>query len=211
MNSEKQYLRFTKKQILIHWLFAIPFFVLAITGIFMIIPSLSFLTHGGISNIVHRAAAVVFILAAILYPVIERQKFKELIKETFTYDQDDIQWLLKVFHYFLGKTKTMPPSGRINGGEKLHHGAIFITFVTISISGIFLWIGTGVISSGLFLIMIWIHNLSMFLMLCLTVGHIYFTFVYGALPHMISGYTTESYAKKHIKWLREIENNKASF
>ncbi|WP_028308716.1 formate dehydrogenase subunit gamma [Desulfitibacter alkalitolerans] len=208
--KEKMYLRFTKKQIFIHWLFAGSFFVLALTGLIMVIPGLSFLAAGGLSGIIHRAAAVMFILAPIIYFLVERQRFKELIKDSFTYDKDDIDWILKVFDYFLGKTRAMPPSGRINGGEKLHHGAIIVAFVTITISGLFLWFGSAIMNTTIFLVMIWLHNISMFIMLCLTVGHIYFTFVYDALPHMLSGYTTESYAKKHIKWLRKLQRNETN-
>ncbi len=207
MNNEKKYLRFTKKQILIHWLFAGAFFVLAFTGLSIILPGLAWLTAGGVSGILHRVAAVVFVSSVVLYYIIERDRFKQLIKESFSYDKDDIKWILKMFNYFLGKTKEMPPSGRLNGGEKIHHMFIIITFLTISISGMFLWFGNGSIGSTVFLIMIWIHNISMFLMLILTIGHIYFTFVYGALPHMTSGYTTESYAQKHIKWLRELKKS----
>lgn len=208
-SSEKQYLRFNKSQILIHWVFAGSFFVLAATGLILIIPGLSKLAASGASAIAHRVAASVFMLSVVAYYFKEREGLKRLVKESFTYDRDDIIWITKMFYYFFGKTKAMPPSGRLNGGEKLHHALIIITFFTISISGLTIWFGSN-ISSSLFLVMIWVHNISMFLMLCLTVGHIYFTFVYGALPHMITGYTTESYAKKHIKWLRALKEKETN-
>ncbi|KUO49745.1 MAG: hypothetical protein APF76_00415 [Desulfitibacter sp. BRH_c19] len=204
--QEKLYLRFNKTQILIHWVFAGSFFVLAGSGLILIVPGLSALAASGVSAIAHRVAASLFMLSVVAYYIKERNGLKRLVKESFSYDKDDIIWITKMFQYFLGKTKTMPPSGRLNGGEKLHHALIVITFFTISISGLTIWFGSN-ISASLFLMMIWIHNLSMFLMLCLTVGHVYFTFVYGALPHMITGYTTESYAKKHIKWLRALKEN----
>ncbi len=207
--QEKLYLRFNKSQIVIHWFFAGSFFVLAVTGLTLVIPGLAALAASGVSAIAHRVAASIFMLSAVAYYIKERDGLKRLVKESFTYDRDDIIWITKMFYYFFGKTKAMPPSGRLNGGEKLHHALIIITFFTISISGLLLWFG-GNIGATLFLLTIWVHNISMFLMLCLTVGHIYFTFVYGALPHMITGYTTESYAKKHVKWLRALKEKEGN-
>lgn len=203
--QEKLYLRFNKKQILCHWLFAGSFFVLTATGLTLIIPNLTWSIGGnGLGNIVHRVAAVGFMLSVLLYWVLEWDGLKRLVKESFNYEKDDIKWIMMMLNYFLGKTKVMPPSGRLNGGEKLHHALIIITFLSISISGLVLWFGNN-INSTIFLLMIWLHNISMFIMVCLTLGHIYFTFLYGALPHMITGYTTESYATKHEKWLKTLK------
>lgn len=207
MNSgEKTIMRFNKKQIIFHWMFAVSFFVLAITGLFLVIPGLSILASRGLSLLVHKIAAVMFMASVVLYYIFEREGLKRLVKDSFYFDKDDIDWLKKMIFYFLGKTKEMPPSGRLNGGEKLHHLSIVITFFTVSISGLFMWLGSGYLHPNLFLFMIIVHNISMFVMLCLTIGHIYFTFLYGALDHMISGYTTEKYAKKHIKWLNELKS-----
>lgn len=206
--QEKLILRYNLKQIMFHWLFALSFFVLTVTGLFLLIPSLAIYAGGGTSSVVHRGAGVVLMLSVLLYYLFEREGFMHLIKESFSYDKDDIQWLKQIFSYIFGKTKGMPPSGRLNGGEKFHHAMIIITFVAISISGLFLWLGSNM-SAKVFLIMIWVHNIAMFIMVCLTIGHIYFTFLYGALNHMITGYTTEKYAVKHEKWLKALNQENA--
>lgn len=205
MNKEEKYiLRYNKNQIFIHWTFVGSFFVLLITGLFMVIPSMA-VTAGVVSSSIHKIAAVIFVGSVVAYYVIEKKGLKLLIKESFYFDKDDIEWLKKMPFYFFGKSKNMPPSGRWNAGEKLHHIVKAFTFLTVSISGFFMWFGTGILSPNLFVFMVLVHNISMIAMVCFTVGHVYFTFLYGALPHMTTGYTTETYAQKHSKWLKQLK------
>ncbi len=203
--DERLILRFKKPQIYAHWIFAISFFVLTISGLILVIPGMA-VSFGAASGVLHRLAAVTFMGAVVYYYFADREGLTRLIKESFTYDKDDIAWIKKMMGYCFGRTKDMPPSGRLNGGEKLHHAVIIITFLTISFSGIMLWLGSGSMSTTVFLLMIWMHYLSMLAMVCLTIGHIYFTFLYGASQHMITGYTTESYAQKHVKWLDDLKS-----
>jgi formate dehydrogenase subunit gamma len=205
--TEKIIQRFSKEQRLAHWAFAISFFILLGSGLILMLPSLSGLAADGTSRWLHRVGAVVFMLVPLYYYLTAKEGLTALVKDSFTFDQDDRKWLMKFFQYFFGRVKGMPPQGRINAGEKLHHALVIITFFTISISGLVLWVGNGALNQNIFLLMIIIHDVSMFIMLVLTIGHLYFTFVYGALGGMITGYVTETYARlEHAKWLAELEN-----
>lgn len=205
-NNKQTIKKFSGAQRLAHWLFATAFFALLITGLALVIPSLSSLAAGGTSRWIHRIAAVGFMLAPIYYLLADGRGFRELLSDSFTYDADDRQWLAKAFQYYFGKAKGMPPQGRINAGEKIHHALIIITFFLVSISGLVLWLGTGSISAATFSLMIIIHFIAMMIMTILTVGHIYFTFVYDALGSMISGEVSKEYAEmKHPKWLEQLQ------
>ena len=61
------------------------------------------------------------------------------MRDSFTYDQDDVRWLLHAPAYFIGHAEKMPPQGRINAGEKVHHALVIVSLVAIAISGYVLW------------------------------------------------------------------------
>jgi formate dehydrogenase subunit gamma len=110
--------------------------------------------------------------------------------------------------YFLGRTKGLPPQGRINAGQKLHHVATFLMFVTIGASGFVLMFGKGQLGPDGLGIAAMIHDLSMLGLTVLMIGHLYFTLVYDALSSMLTGFVTEEYAKmEHPKWLEELPEN----
>jgi len=198
--------RFSQAQRIAHWVFTVAFFLLTITGLFLIIPALSGLAANGMSRLVHRIAAVIFLLIPVYYAVVDGRGLKQLIRDSFTYGKDDLRWLAAFPRYVLGFAKNMPPQGRINAGEKLHHALIIVLYFVISLSGLLLWAGKASLSASLFTWVLIAHDVAMFAMVLLTLGHIYFVFVYGALGGMVTGYVTRAYARlEHAKWLAEVE------
>jgi len=200
--------RYLPTQRLIHWIGVPTFLVLLISGIVLIASPLAPLAAGGTTRLVHRIAVLPFMLLPILYFVLNRKQAIDLLKESFTYTRDDIEWFKHMPAYFLGRTKGLPPQGRINAGEKIHHAATFMMFNFVAASGFVLWFGKGQLGADVLAITAMIHDLSMLGLTVLMVGHLYFTFVYDALSGMLQGYVTEEYAKmEHPKWLEELPEN----
>lgn len=198
-------LRYRSGQRFVHWVHAVAFFVLLITGMALVWPPLSFLAAGGLSRLLHRVAAVVFLLTPVLYALLDFRGLRDLIWDSFTYTREDLEWLKGFPGYFLGRTSHLPPQGRINAGQKIHHALTILSYFTISASGLILWLGKGSLGPTGLLIATMTHDLSMAIMAVLTVGHIYFTFVYDALPAMTTGYVTEEYARmEHPLWLASL-------
>lgn len=198
--------RFSREQRIAHWVFTAAFFALTITGLFLVIPALGGLAAGGISRLVHRIAAVLFLLVPLYYAVADGRGLTRLIRDSFTYDKDDLRWLARFPRYVLGRAKEMPPQGRINAGEKIHHALIIVLYFVISLSGLLLWVGKELLSVSLFTWALIAHDLAMFAMLLLTLGHLYFVGVYGALGGMVTGYVTRAYARlEHAKWLADLD------
>jgi formate dehydrogenase subunit gamma len=107
--------------------------------------------------------------------------------------------------YAFGRAHGMPPQGRINAGQKLHHAGTFVCFVTVALSGLLLWFAKSYLGGSGVALAAMIHDLSMLLLTVLLIGHVYFTFVYGALPGMVTGYVSEDYARmEHAKWLESL-------
>jgi len=203
-------LRYRPAQRYIHLLVAVTFVALFLTGLPLIFEPLVFLAAGGYSRILHRVAAVGFMAVPILYFVFDREGMKELIKESFTYDKDDLRWLGHMGRYFLGNAADMPPQGRLNAGQKLHHAAVILLGASVVFSGVFAWISAGTMSDTLLSWTMLVHNVSMLGLVLLLIGHIYFTVVYKALTSMHTGYVPTVDAKiEHAKWVAEVEEAEA--
>ena len=210
MASESSVLvqRYLPTQRLVHWIGVLAFLTLLFSGVILIASPLAPLAAGGITRTIHRIAVVPFMLLPILYVVLNPKPAMELLKESFTYTRDDIAWFKHMPAYFLGHTKGLPPQGRINAGQKLHHAATFIMFNSVAWSGFVLWFGKGQLGYDGLALAAMIHDLSMLGLTVLMIGHLYFTLVYDALSGMLRGYVTKEYAEmEHPKWVSELPEN----
>ena len=205
---EREVLRYRIEQRWVHALLATSFIILLFTGLALLTGWLSPLAAGGTSRLIHRIAAVGYMAVPVFYLIVDREGALELLKDSFTYDRDDWEWLKHVGRYALGRAEGMPPAGRLNAGQKLHHAGIIIISVTIVASGLVLWgLKSNLGETGL----AWaagVHDLSMLALTLLLVGHLYFTYVYKAISGMTTGYVPELEARlEHPKWVEELEED----
>ncbi len=182
--SDETILRYNRVQRLGHWLNALAFLALLLTGLFLFVWPLSSLASVP-SRMIHRVAAVALLLGPIFYFLADRRDFLRLLKASFTYTRDDLVWFAKSPFYFLGLAKGLPPQGKINAGQRLHHALTIIFYNLVAWSGILMWEGAGHLPGQVFLSALIVHDISMTVLTVLMVGHVYFTFVYGALDGMI--------------------------
>ena len=200
--------RYVPTQRLVHWIGVATFVALLFSGIALLVPPLAFFAYGGASRLIHRIAVVPFILLPILYVVLNPKQAKELLIESFTFTRDDLEWFKHMPAYFFGRTKGLPPQGRINAGQKLHHATTFLMFIVVAASGFVLLFGKGQLGADGLAVAAMVHDLSMLGLTVMMIGHLYFTFVYDALSSMLTGFVTEEYAKmEHPKLLEELPEN----
>lgn len=207
MSSESPRLvqRYLPAQRLIHWIGGVSFLTLLFSGIALLFPPLSFLAAGGLSRLVHRIAVIPFVVLPIVYAILLPKQTKELLTESLTYTREDWEWLKCMPAYLVGRTRGLPPQGRLNAGQKLHHAGTFLMFVTVSVSGFILWFGKGQLGPNGLALAAMGHDLSMLGLSVLMIGHVYFTFLYDALSAMRTGLVTEQYARmEHLKWLETL-------
>lgn len=203
--AERRILRYSPPERLVHWVGASSVLLLLLTGLFLLWAPLGALAAGGYSRLLHRLGALLFLAAPALYAALNRAHLRRLLSEPFRFDADDLRWLRQAPGYFLGRAKGMPPQGRINAGQKLHHAGTFIAFVVVTLSGFALWFGKAGLGADGIAVAAMLHDLSMLAVTVLMIGHVYFTLVYGALPAMTTGYVSEEYARlEHAKWLEEL-------
>ena len=204
---EGQILRYRTRQRIVHAIMATSFLVLLVTGLALVWSPLAFLAAGGWSRYLHRIAAVGFISVPILYILLDRPGAKEVLVESFQYDKDDVAWFTKMYRYALGRTSDMPPQGRLNAGQKLHHGAVIIFSAVIVVSGLVLWFLKASLSPTMLAWTAMVHDLAMLALTLLLVGHVFFTYVYKAWSSMATGYVPEDEMRlEHGKWVEELQN-----
>lgn len=205
-DQERKVLRYRRNQRLVHALLASSFLLLLLSGTLIVWGPASGLAAGGNSRFLHRVAAVGFMMVPLAYLLGDRRGARDLIVESFRYDRDDWRWLKHIYLYATGHAKDMPPQGRLNAGQKLHHAAVMLLSVATVASGIALWFFKPSLgASGLAWAAV-IHDISIVALTLLLVGHLYFTFTYNALPGMTTGYIPERDARlEHAKWLEELE------
>ena len=209
LQNDGTILRYKTVQRIGHWLNALAFLALLITGFLLFFWPLSPLA-GSPSRVIHRIAALLLILGPIIYFVTDRKDFIYLLKASFTYNRDDLIWFIKSPFYFIGLAKGLPPQGKINAGQRVHHALTVIFYNLVAWSGFVMWFGAGRIPGQAFLSALVMHDISMTVLTVLMVGHVYFTFVYGALDGMIKGTITRLYAQvEHPRWLRELETERS--
>ena len=196
--------RYRLMQRLSHWIFVAAFLVLLLSGLALFVPAVSVWVASPTGRLAHRVGAVVLMLAPIFYLLTDRRGLGQLLHDSFTYDKDDIAWFKHFLPYAFGKARNLPPQGRINAGEKIHHAAVVLGFLVISLTGLLLWFGEGVAPEAR-LLTVMVHDLAMLGLAVLTVGHVFFVFVYGAFSGMWNGTVTELYARvEHPKWLAQM-------
>lgn len=205
-------LRFTAAERLAHWLHFLAFTVLLGTGLFLYVPwfqTFAVGEPGEASRLAHRVAAVVYGLCPLIYLIFSPREFFFSIKEAFTWGPDDLGWLKAAWAYYSrGEIAAMPPQGKYNAGQKLNALTQIIAFVLISISGLVMWFGKGIISPNLFLLAVTVHNLAMIATACLFWLHIYLVAVHPlmreSITAMVEGTVSEDFAREHHgKWLAE--------
>ncbi len=209
-STERRVLRYLPEQRLVHWLGVASVLTLLVTGLALLWGPLSVLTRGGVAPLLHRGAALVFMALPVVYFALNRAKGKELLREVVTYNREDLAWLKGFPAYFLGRTTHLPKQGRLNAGQKLHHLGTFLAFIAVAASGLLLWFAKGQLGAAGLAATAAVHDVAMLAVTILIIGHVYFTFVYGALPSMTTGYVSEEYARlEHARWLEEVDADSA--
>lgn len=202
---ETMVLRFRLGQRVIHWLTVFSGLMLFIS-LFLVLPALSGAAAAGISSTIHRVFAAVLLLVPVLYLIIDPGGLVNLVRHSVRFDRDDLRWLLGNLSYFFGRSRHLPPQGRYNAAQKIHHLGVICCFLALAASGLVMWLGKGVLGAAPFLFMVTVHNLAVWALAVLTIGHVYFVLLYGALGGMLGGFVSARYVRfEHRKWWEELQ------
>jgi len=192
-------------EILNHWALALSCILLSITGfafLFQMKEVGSFFGGFPSMRLIHNWGGVVFSVSLLL-------SMFNWLKESITFDADDMGWI-KVAGGYLSRKVKVPPMGKLNTGQKFFYLAILFAGIAISASGFVIWLLPA--NKQWVLVSHLIHNISFIVIILAIPVHMYLGTIAnpGTLRIMISGTVPYWWAKKkHPKWVQDVETRKA--
>ena len=198
----------------LHWIHSGAFVILFLTGLVLFIPALGFLAQDSWTRLIHRIGAAIFIIAPIIYIILDPKSVGRGLKQAFTWGSEDMGWLKAApLYYFLGDEKSMPPQGAMNTGQKMWWFMVLVFGIIFIITGLVMWFFKTIAPASVLQWMVFIHDVSF-----IVSGAMFFLHIYLAVFHplineawgaMTGGKISVDYAKAHHgKWYEEITKSK---
>lgn len=197
-----KYKVFSTYNILVHWLTAVPFIVVCITGLIMIFGNK--LGGGPFVRLARDLHGIATIGFCIFGPLMFLMWAKASLPKSY-----DLKWLLTLGGYLTkGKTiRTPVPSGQFNAGMKMWFWVCTIGGFVMAITGAMLYFQ--IVSINALRLSAIIHNCLGFAIIALLITHIYMSVfaIEGALNAMLDGTMgEEELAILHSYYYQELKN-----
>jgi len=196
--------RYTAGTRINHWIVAISFVLLALSGLALFHPALFWLANlfggGPWTRILHPFLGCLMVAAFVLLAA-------NMWRDNFLQPRDWI-WLRKIQDVVNNREENLPEVGRYNAGQKLLFFTMIGCLIVLLLSGIVIW---RVYFSALFSVSVirlaaLLHAFCAFVLICAIVVHIYAAiWVKGSIRAMTRGWVTAGWAWKHHRaWFREV-------
>ena len=203
-NDPNKILRYTPSERANHWLTAVTFVLLALSGLSFFHPAffpLSQLFGGGTwTRILHPFIGV---LMAVSFGI-EYFNYRQLNVMTPT----DWEWVNHVRDLVGGDDRNMPEAGKFNGGQKLLFWALSISMAVLILSGIVMWRAyfSFLFPVGIIRFASVVHAAAGAIIIGLIIFHIYAAiWMKESVAAMLYGYVRRPWAKQHHPaWYREM-------
>jgi formate dehydrogenase subunit gamma len=187
-----------------HWVIAISFVLLALSGLAIFHPALFWLTNlfggGPWTRILHPFIGCFMVAAFILLGM--------KIWRDNALEQRDWIWLRKINDVVNNREQYLPEVGRYNGGQKLLFLIMVVCLVCLLVSGVVIWhqYFSGYFPIGVLRLGALAHAFFGFVLICAIIVHIYAgIWVKGSVRAMTRGWVTPGWAWKHHRaWFREV-------
>ena len=203
-HSEPRIERYNANERSNHWVTAISFVLLALSGLAMFHPAMFWLSAlfggGQWMRILHPFIGVVMFLS-----------FAGLVLRFWHHnviDSDDVRWLKQIGDVLNNREDRLPEVGRYNAGQKMLFIALVVCMALLLLSGIVIWRRY---FSAYFPIDVirWaalVHAAAAFVIIAGIIVHIYAAiWVKGTMGAMLKGTVTPGWARKHHpRWFRSL-------
>ena len=196
--------RYTPNERNNHWVTAISFVLLALSGLAMFHPAMFWLSAlfggGQWTRILHPFVGLVMFLSfALLALRFWRHNFLA---------RSDVEWLMKIGDVLANREDRLPEIGRYNAGQKL----LFITLIgcmlLLLVSGFIIWrrYFSGYFPINVIRLAALAHAAAAFVLILGIIVHIYAgIWIKGSIGAMVRGTVTPGWARKHHpRWFREV-------
>jgi formate dehydrogenase subunit gamma len=200
--------RYPAEQRINHWVIALTFILLALSGLALFHPSLFWLTNllggGPWTRILHPFIGVVMFLS-----------FASLALKLWHHNRlgdNDRAWLRQWRDVMSNREDKLPEVGRYNGGQKALFWVMLVCMAVLLVSGIVIWqpYFTPAFHIVVVRIAALLHALAAFLLILGVIVHIYAAlWVKGTVRAMTRGTVTHTWARKHHPaWYREVSGDR---
>ncbi|MFT4067673.1 formate dehydrogenase subunit gamma [Paraburkholderia sp.] len=196
--------RYTANERTNHWITAISFVLLALSGLAMFHPAMAFLYFvlggGQWTRILHPfIGCVMFISFLILALRFWHHNYL---------DRADIQWMRQIDDVLNNREEKLPAIGKYNAGQKLLFFTMVICLLLLLLSGIVIWrrYFSFYFPIGVIRLAAVVHAAAAFVLIVGIIVHIYAAlWIKGSIGAMTRGTVTYGWARKHHpNWFREI-------
>ena len=203
MDKSSMFLRFPLRYRIEHWILAVNFSLLALTGLVQFFATspvaqtiVGFL--GGVENVrhIHHVCAMILILQALVHVGVTRYRaFITLTRSTITPGLNDAVAAFRAFAYNLGFSKVRTKQGRYTFAEKAEYWAVVWGTIIMAVTGFMMWnpVATTRWLPGQFIPAAKVaHGYEALLaVLAIIVWHFYFVLIKYLNTSMFTGYVTE--------------------
>ncbi len=202
--------RYRKPTRILHWVHTGAFIALFLTGLILFVPPIAILAVGSWTRLIHRIAAVVFIVAPLIYIPMNWKTTWKGVKDAFTWGVEDLAWVQAApRYYFLSDEAAMPPQEHMNSGQKLWWLMVIVFGLIFVITGLVLWVFKTIAPSALLQWTIFVHDVAFIVTGSMFFLHIYLSVLHplmgGAWGSMARGRVSVDYARAHhAKWYDKV-------
>ena len=202
-NDPNLIVRYTANERTNHWITAISFVMLALSGLALFHPSMFWLTAlfggGQWTRILHPFVGLVMFVSFLILAV--RFWHHNYL------DRDDVQWLRQIDDVLANREENLLEIGRYNAGQKLLFFTMVGCLVLLLCSGVVIWRRYFSVYFPVEVIRLaaLVHAFAAFVLIVGIVVHIYAAiWIKGSVGAMVRGTVTLGWARKHHpKWFRE--------
>lgn len=205
--SGRRVRRFVDADRIAHWVTAVLFIVLAVTGLtllfgrFIVLPIIGADAFGALANVfkqVHDYLSPVFLISLLVLVV--RFAAKNLPA------RGDLKWITSGGG-IIGNAHAS--AGYFNAGEKIWFWSVLAFGVVVSVSGLLLLFPVFGLSREIMQLALIVHGIAAVLFIGGSFGHIYIGTIgtEGSLESMTTGYVDTNWAKlHHDRWYEEVKD-----
>jgi formate dehydrogenase subunit gamma len=207
----EEIVKYQRSTRVMHWIHTGAFILLFITGLIIFIPAFGPAAAGGATRVIHRVAALIFVVIPVLRFVMGPGTSMRALAQAFAWGSDDIGWLKAApRYYFLSDESSMPPQGEMNSGQKLWWLITVLAWFVFTVTGAIMWFGINSLSANALGAMVLLHDIMMAVIIPMIFVHLYLAIVHPLMSEawnsMWRGTVSEEYAKSHHgKWYEEIK------
>ncbi|WP_244816504.1 formate dehydrogenase subunit gamma [Caballeronia sp. Lep1P3] len=196
--------RYTPNERTNHWITAISFVLLALSGLAMFHPSMSWLYAlfggGQWTRILHPFVGCVMFLSFLVLAL--RFWHHNYL------DRSDVQWMKQIDDVLANREDRLPEIGKYNAGQKLVFFVMVASLLLLLASGVVIWRAYFAFYFPITVIRLAavVHAATAFVLIVSIIIHIYAgIWVKGSIGAMVRGTVTYGWARKHHpRWFREI-------